>query len=675
MVIIALLLIIQGQAARDQCLTELSPILDTKSGFLLNLHSAPSTMATLSGHTMNDLGQYDKCNSLPDAKYTVFQLGIMGFFPQMHFALCGPKSCSEADYRALMNFTAITTFQGLSLSTREEDKAASGFVEIHFPKEYYDQHVASFDTPAIIMITVICVLCALALLGTVLELLGKFANRPVQNSEGTELRPLDEPLINEGQAAQHGLLAKMLICFSLYSNLQRLFLNRSTEKLGKPDTMGILEGMRVLSTMWIVLTHVTFQTMLYKVLSNLDELPAKSMEFDKTFAYAGFLACDTFFFLSGILLAFFLLNELNRKTVNWLLLYVHRVLRIMPLLAFVLFMYWTLQKYLGSGPMWYNAEYYMTGDCTNSWYTTLLFFNNFTPIFNPTKNCVIVSWYLANDMQFFIISPVILYFYHKYNKKLGWAAIVLLNLLTIVASLGIAYSDNLKQAILSTDNMTPEKATFVNDYYQKPYCRVGPYAIGLAVGMILYSYRHHKETNEVYDPISLAIVKLYHNNTMRYVLSLLGLFLVLFFVLFQYDTYSDSTGGTYNKWGDFWNIVFIAIHRVGFTLGVSLFTLPVLMGYFSFLAWFLGGSIWTPLARLNFTIFLIHYNIIFSSFRSQSTAEQLDDFLIFRDWLFYFCLAALVAVPIYLLVELPVLNLDNLLLRRRFTQQDKSKSS
>ena len=43
------------------------------------------------------------------------------------------------------------------------------------------------------------------------------------------------------------------------------------------------------------------------------------------------------------------------------------------------------------------------------------------------------------------------------------------------------------------------------DIYNKPYCRISAYAIGLAVGFILYSYRRYKATGDVFDPWALKI--------------------------------------------------------------------------------------------------------------------------------------------------------------------------
>ena len=48
--------------------------------------------------------------------------------------------------------------------------------------------------------------------------------------------------------------------------------------------------------------------------------------------------------------------------------------------------------------------------CPTGWWTNLLYINNFYtgPQENPSQRCLGFTWYLANDMQFYILSPIVL---------------------------------------------------------------------------------------------------------------------------------------------------------------------------------------------------------------------------------------------------------------------------
>lgn len=52
------------------------------------------------------------------------------------------------------------------------------------------------------------------------------------------------------------------------------------------------------------------------------------------------------------------------------------------------------------------------GHCRSAWWTNLLYINNFVPKVY-TDQCVPWAWYLANDMQFFVIGMLILALYRK----------------------------------------------------------------------------------------------------------------------------------------------------------------------------------------------------------------------------------------------------------------------
>jgi peptidoglycan/LPS O-acetylase OafA/YrhL len=114
--------------------------------------------------------------------------------------------------------------------------------------------------------------------------------------------------------------------------------------------------------------------------------------------YGAFYAVDTFFWLSGLLMAFLFIRELDTRNgkVNWFLVYFHRFWRILPLYMFILFLTWSYQRYLGNGPIWFGAD---TGNnpCKDYWWSNMLFINNFVPD-GKTSGCLGWSWYLANDM-------------------------------------------------------------------------------------------------------------------------------------------------------------------------------------------------------------------------------------------------------------------------------------
>ena len=84
--------------------------------------------------------------------------------------------------------------------------------------------------------------------------------------------------------------------------------------------------------------------------------------------------------------------------------------------GFVIFFVATVFRYMEYGPV--NIQTLMsTPKCReNSWYN-LLYINNFQSL---PEMCLPVTWYLANDMQFFIITPPIVFILWKF-RTVGFA--------------------------------------------------------------------------------------------------------------------------------------------------------------------------------------------------------------------------------------------------------------
>ncbi|PRD20667.1 UNVERIFIED_CONTAM: nrf-6 [Trichonephila clavipes] len=76
-------------------------------------------------------------------------------------------------------------------------------------------------------------------------------------------------------------------------------------------------------------------------------------------------------------------------------------IRLTPVYMMFLAFYTTLMAYLGSGPLWNYKE--TDPNCQTYWWWNLLYFNNFLTAANQ---CIPWSWYLANDMQFYVLSPL-----------------------------------------------------------------------------------------------------------------------------------------------------------------------------------------------------------------------------------------------------------------------------
>jgi peptidoglycan/LPS O-acetylase OafA/YrhL len=169
------------------------------------------------------------------------------------------------------------------------------------------------------------------------------------------------------------LFVRVLRCFDAAANLNRLF--AAVPKGGAHD-LDCLNGIRVISMLWVILGHTISGA--YTSLINVEcctKTPSTALSlyisfvcfwilfvwlykkkvvthvatrFSFSIIGSAFYAVDTFFFLSGFLASYFLLQQLEKtkkgKLKLMLMYYVHRFLRISPIYFFWLIVFWKVKQ-------------------------------------------------------------------------------------------------------------------------------------------------------------------------------------------------------------------------------------------------------------------------------------------------------------------------------------------
>ncbi len=640
-----------------------------------------SLMALYSGFKRNNLGDYSNCADLDYADYVVIRLKES---PSVVITLCGSKNCTESDYYTLLssNFTEslpvlgeliqhqltdkishvikpmLTDLQASKQIRKEKYRATASPVQIIYPQDYIEEHFGELNPGAIVMIVLCSILILITFVGTAFDILYQKKAKIAENSSDINYNHQEYQRIQDSSfRSDPHIVIKLLMCFSLYTNIQKLFVSRSSEKTGARETLDILNGVRVMSISWIVLGHVFVIKFGNSTLVNFENIGDWFKNPKGGMVYGARFAVDVFFWLSGFLMAYLFIMEYNaKKRMNWIYIYVHRFYRILPAYMFCLFLTWAFLKYIGNGPMWYDGDI-INNDCKNYWWTNLLFLNNFIPD-GDGNGCMGWSWYLANDMQFFLITPVILYIYHKIHKLIGWAIL-----------LGLVFTNLMCSGLISSHynySVVPDEAGL--KIYVKPYCRVGAYAVGAMFGLIFYTHKHDQKTGEIYDPLAFRLSKLVDIRPIRYFIYALGLFLINYLIFIQCEAYHDyfesiesGSSDPQDYWAQDERNAFYSLSRTGYATGIGLILLPILMGHNKIACAFLGHAVFTPLARLSFCVYLIHYGLLHAIILSRPQAGYLSDTEIFYDFLICLVLSFVAALPISLVLESPLLGIEKLL--------------
>ncbi|CAB0036484.1 unnamed protein product [Trichogramma brassicae] len=179
--------------------------------------------------------------------------------------------------------------------------------------------------------------------------------------------------------------------------------------------LSIINGIRVISTAWIVLSH-EYIFDLFQVNINLLDLLKFIQSWKSLYLFMGPFAVDTFFVLSGFLMTYMFLKGIEKqKFFNIPMYYLHRFFRLTPAVVALLAISIVFIPKFTSSARWDSLIGLIVGNCRKNWWPTIIYVQNFV---NVNDMCLPHLWYLAVDMQLFWISPIILYPLYK-KPKIG----------------------------------------------------------------------------------------------------------------------------------------------------------------------------------------------------------------------------------------------------------------
>jgi len=152
--------------------------------------------------------------------------------------------------------------------------------------------------------------------------------------------------------------------------------------------------------------------------------------------------------------------------------------------------------------------------------------------------CVSWSWYISNDFQFFLLQPMFVYLFFHW-RKLG---------LFVFGSLQVAcWIVTIVILVIYDFNSSYKKVTtnYWIIYYQKPYCRIGAYLIGLLSALLLYSFKNETSQESVFKRIADKIDRV---KFLWWSFYFIGMFIMIFliFSFYQINNYPDDYGLAFN---------------------------------------------------------------------------------------------------------------------------------
>lgn len=468
-----------------------------------------------------------------------------------------------------------------------------------------------------------------------------------------------------------------------------------------------LNAFKVMIMFWIVNGHIMLlMIQTAKNILNSDALLNGLMHF----LIGATFGVDLFFTMTGFLTSYLIFNSghaFKMKPTTWIYLSFHRYWRLAPMYLITFWFSRSVMQMLGSGPLWDYGTSNLTfrGLCNyESWWYPMTLTSNLHGLF---EECMITSWYISCDMQFWLVSPIFIYLLAKHPLH-GW----IVSICTILMSSKVRYDAILTDQSARYDELVQPRADIfmrvshdLPALYTHPHYRIAAYIVGLLAGHYVYMIKSGKWKSSIADEcrarqqvvvgasatksavaeaangvpsvekVSIGDIKKQDNGvnkednlitspattTKRQTLAYTGLFLfvVMSFVSYILSHYYPTSLLRHAK-----TVAAIAysLDHLVMSIGASFVIIAMCFGQWSNFVKFLSHPHWTRLSKINYALLLlqceaIYYQIFrYDQVPVAGTRELIN--ILFNLLVTLYPLAYLVT----LVFEFPLANIEKLLL-------------
>lgn len=545
----------------------------------------------------------------------------------MRFGLCVPSTCGEKEITEL----AAEFVQAFDRGVNATSTACSPSQEPYIS-----------NVPALSVTCVLLLFVAMAFVGTAYDVARSFRSshkKPSSSRSVDTTMASNEGLVSGGSMGDGGsTFNRALLAFSVLANGAKMF-NTS----GTKEFIQVIHGMRFFSMAWIILGHSFSFSKQWVTYRNMDDLLVIHKDIITQGLANGTVTVDTFFFISGLLVVYVTLKQLasNGGTKRWFVFYLHRYWRMTPLMMAVIAFCAVLLPYCGDGPRWKEsiATYDLT--CKANWWVNAMYLQNFI---HRTDMCLNHTWYSAVDFQFYFISPaIIIALYRKPKLGLLLIAMLLLGTTSFTAAYTAIY-DYPAAPYMSDITPLDKMNDFMGYVYVKPYCRIGPFLVGMATGYVLDRTQ------------GSSIIR------KRYVW--LGWTTCAFMMLgVLYAMWPANTGES--KPSIAWAAVYGGFARSIWALGLAWIIFASVAGYGGVVSKILSWKALVPLSRLTFCAYIIHPVLMVIFYGSREESFDYSSYLLIYFAIGNIVLTYMASLVLNLIFEAPIIGLEKVLLNRK----------
>lgn len=455
---------------------------------------------------------------------------------------------------------------------------------------------------------------------------------------------------------------KMLKALSIIENMLDLckppkLLDNAEDLKRLRVNLNPLDFIKCLCCIFVIFGHIVFIHMQH--LTNIVHTIELSYELYPRILIALFNFVDTFFIISGMLTAYFVFKRFGEKNFGptaWLYTSLLRILRLSPVYILVFWFTKTITVHLADGPLWDYAtdKNSIKGLCSNDhWWKSLLYLGNYGTM-QPL--CILPAWSIIVDSQYSLIIPPALFVVMK-HKRFGYVAL----LFAVVGStLNMTWQLASQTAVKTSDmakvrlHVYPLISRFGAEFYNTAFNRMGPVAIGILGGHLLYLYGkgNIRTWPRLLQGTSFKIILMLH--IFVFILPTLGMLT---------DDPSSNDDSNFTIF-----LISNATIKPIWSLINTIFILRLVtdLRLRSTVVRIMAHNVWHCLGKLCFASYLIHYEIILIFLKSRHEGLVDPDWAqIAREFSFVFLVSTVIAYFVHILYEAPINNLITMIVNKK----------
>eukprot|EP01022_Parablepharisma_sp_SALTPOND_P026780 TRINITY_DN64887_c0_g1_i1.p1 TRINITY_DN64887_c0_g1~~TRINITY_DN64887_c0_g1_i1.p1 ORF type:complete len:694 (+),score=43.94 TRINITY_DN64887_c0_g1_i1:187-2268(+) len=570
------------------------------------------TFSAYTGLSANELGDYRNCLK-HNGRY--FYYMIIYNVPLMMNGVCLPERCRTH------HLTEIR--EGIAKVLRAAFNVPITIDNINFMDAIEMNHkYTELGTGGIVTYSLVGIMFVFCIIGTVYV------------------------MMNESGKTVYWKIAK---CFDMSANIKNIIYGENTVD----PNLNVLNGVRVLGMLWVIMGH-TFEVMadMFAPLVNpLEGLHTILNERFYAIYLGGTLSVDIFFFLTsflGVLVCDHMLKvSKNSKVATVLMMYFHRVVRIVPVYGLTILSAIYVVIALYNGPVYYVMG--MSGQtdyCIKYWHWNLLFINNFVHV---NENCMGWSWYLSNDFQMYLLIPLLCILY-GYRKIYACLAVLGLAIISALSQVFVIMHYDISMNLIMKNK--PEQRS---EYYIKPYCRINPFLVGVIFAWMYQSFKNPDKGLPIFRKINRLVTE---SPIVRYSMYVIGPVIMWCCIFLYYDFYKANENKTVLE-----TILYVIFSRPGFVIGMMLLIYPVMLGKGLILQSIFGNELFGTLSKLTFVAYLFHPFIVAFYYGSMEQSVYFTGSKIVLYGIECFVITYFIAFLVAVIVEYPLTLLSKEFLR------------